>query len=298
MKVISRITSGLGNQLFQYACGLHVSSVLDAQLELDTSWFDYFQRHAVKRKYRLDRLNIPHLNEYARGTKRFAIGLATVNSSWIAPFAHPFLKSLKLELRSESKRSVIDPSIALPPSNKFSILLSGYWQTCDHFLKNSALLKEYFRPSFTMSQDAQEWLSRIHSTQSAFIHVRRGDYLNFSGGGLRMHYYEVAAKTLESLMGPVRWHVFSDDQGWCRENLGFLGNASYVSCSSPDNDIEEIQLMAACKGGIIANSSFSWWGGALGDSPHRHILCPRNWWGSADSDYRDLRLPSWIPIDN
>lgn len=38
--VITSIRGGLGNQIFQYACGRAVSEATNSELKLDLSWFD------------------------------------------------------------------------------------------------------------------------------------------------------------------------------------------------------------------------------------------------------------------
>jgi len=95
------------------------------------------------------------------------------------------------------------------------------------------------------------------------------------------------------------WFVFSEDQEWCRAHLPFLGNAHFVQVESANPEIEELFLMKACKaGGIIANSSFSWWGAALGDQPDRPIIASRYRQGPGLGDVQHERLlPHWIRIE-
>jgi hypothetical protein len=38
-------------------------------------------------------------------------------------------------------------------------------------------------------------------------------------------------------------------------------------------------LLLECKGSVIANSSFSWWGAFLGN--HNNVIIPKNWFGWA-----------------
>ena len=49
--------------------------------------------------------------------------------------------------------------------------------------------------------------------------------------------------------------VFSDDIGWCRENLP--GQCLFVE---HNRDFESLFLMTVCDEHITANSTFSWWG--------------------------------------
>jgi hypothetical protein len=47
-------------------------------------------------------------------------------------------------------------------------------------------------------------------------------------------------------------------------------------------------LISRCDFHIIANSSFSWWGGFL--SENRNVLYPKNWWTPAVPEYDSMHL--------
>ena len=54
--------------------------------------------------------------------------------------------------------------------------------------------------------------------------------------------------------------------------------------------------MSLCTGGIIANSSMSWWGAWLINHPTSPIVAPTPWFGVNYSHYNmnDLIPESWI----
>ena len=89
--------------------------------------------------------------------------------------------------------------------------------------------------------------------------------------------------------------VFSDDPEWCKEQKVFdddhilvaEGNTSYV----------DLCLMSLCKGHIIANSTFSWWGAWLADS--QKVIAPSIWFGEelrSVNNIKDLYPESWEVI--
>ena len=53
--------------------------------------------------------------------------------------------------------------------------------------------------------------------------------------------------------------------------------------------------MSICNGGIVANSSFSWWGGYLNKN-HNKILMPSNWL-NYDIYYKDIYFSNAKIID-
>lgn len=69
--------------------------------------------------------------------------------------------------------------------------------------------------------------------------------------------------------------VFSDDIEWCKQQDIFRG----CEFSAGKTDIEDMNLMAACKGIIMANSSFSFWAAYLNPNPDAKIIAPsvENW---------------------
>jgi hypothetical protein len=177
------------------------------------------------------------------------------------------------------------------------IYLNGYWQTSNYFLAVREELQRKILSFPLTSSGAQDLSSRIHLRQSGFIHIRRGDYTTLVGdtGLLPVHYYQKAVQ----MIGGTGWHwfVFSEDGDWARSNLGFLRSWELVNYASGNRDIEDLQLMAACKAGIIANSSYSWWGAALGERPGRPIFAPDRYWNRDGSDVDDWVLPEWRTVE-
>ena len=57
--------------------------------------------------------------------------------------------------------------------------------------------------------------------------------------------------------------------------------------------------MTLCNGGVISNSSFSWWGAWLQRNRTRDIICPaKDKWGGRlnTSDYSDIAAKDWITL--
>ena len=156
------------------------------------------------------------------------------------------------------------------------IILEGYFQSEKYF--DRSLVNRYIELPTSISSE----LDKIKIKEiDIMMHVRRGDYINSSLHPVQpIEYYRKGLDAIMSLhpttTGDI-W-VFSDDLDWCKNNLLFNRAVHYMSA---EHDYEELYLMSQFCYGIIANSSFSWWGTYLGlNDPF--IVAPLRW-----SPYRD-----------
>jgi hypothetical protein len=129
-----------------------------------------------------------------------------------------------------------------------------------------------------------------------FLHVRRGDYLhplNRHHCVDLMEYYRHCLKAF----GDATCFVVSDDMEWCMESLPELLQKR-IWCSPDMSDAETLHWMSKCqRGGICANSSFSWWAAYF---IHRsnsacRIFMPTPWGYPPLAPVYDL-YPSWAEV--
>lgn len=124
--------------------------------------------------------------------------------------------------------------------------------------------------------NAPQFASRLQAVtaQSVTVNVRRGDY--YSDPAFRARYsfdvpaYVAAAMERSAEQGSVRTvRVVSDDLGWCWQNLAFLeryGRVEYGSLSS--GPLGDLATLASSPRLVLANSTFSQWGGFLSNAVH------------------------------
>jgi hypothetical protein len=294
-EVVVRFTSGLGNQLFQLACALSTATAWNAQVKADTTWYTIVAPlHRPRRRFRLPILGIA-LPEAFHGLRRWDLGFAAAAfDRWGR--GRQILEWLG-SMRVVQERTPMRVQAIKGPSVCERIYLNGYWQTADHFLAVREELQRMIRPTTLMSSGARDWKSRIAQRQTGFIHIRRSDYCSLVGetGLLPLAYYE---KAVEYFAGSAwHWLVFSEDEEWARHNIGFLPSWDLVAYQSENRDIEDLLLMASCEGGIIANSSYSWWGAALGDRAQRIIVAPDRYWNREGSGNGEWTLPGWHTVE-
>jgi hypothetical protein len=132
------------------------------------------------------------------------------------------------------------------------------------------------------------------------MHVRRGDYLHYTGdnGVLPAIYYSRALAKIDGMGKNIsRWMIFSEDRDWALTHLSFIPNAEVIDYESSNRDIEDLMIMKSCSAGVIANSSYSWWGAALGDHADRLIISPASYWKNAASNSTHWALPHWTLVE-
>jgi hypothetical protein len=182
------------------------------------------------------------------------------------------------------------------------VRLEGYFQSPNYFSGAQESLRQQMRtisrPSVWYSQ-TKERLDSVGPWVS--VHVRRGDYLNpgiiNSHGIVEKQYYLGALEIVNQIVPGLVPIVFSDEPAIASQMLADdFPAAIFIENSSSSRPIETINLMARSHAVVMANSSFSWWGGWLGDRESRPVIGPRPWYKSSGHDERDLFPSHWISL--
>jgi len=149
------------------------------------------------------------------------------------------------------------------PHVKGNIKLRGYFQSEKYFRH----IKSEIMEQFSCPKNIEDILRSTYNLErSAFLHIRRGDYVNNSYHYIDLNDYYIRA--IKLYPKDINWFILSNDILYCKQ-LDFLQfeNVTFVD----RGEIESLWLMSLCNGGICANSSFSWWGSYL----QKNILFPR-----------------------
>ena len=280
--IIVKLKGGLGNQMFQYACGRAISVQLGVPLALDISWF----RDVSDRRFTLDQFNIQ---------ARIALEdeIAKANSSLQKAF--DFFRTHKHVVIEKDQH--FNPRVLETPDNAY---LDGYWQSERYFLPITGKLLNEFGLKVPFSSYAADFARLMGDSNSISIHIRRGDYVNnpkFAAvhGALPVTYYEKAMKLIEQRVDNPRYFLFSDDPEWAEEHISSRYKIDIVSGSNATEG-EELSLMSLCKHHIIANSSFSWWGAWLNQKQDKIVIVPKQWFVDPNRSMPDLIPGTWIQL--
>lgn len=287
MKIVN-ILGGLGNQMFQYAFAIALQNEYpDAVVKLNKSCFHGYKLH---NGYELDKI--------------FTIHLPSAGLIDLIRYAYPWLNYNLWRLRrylpirkSMATDRDFRPSCDLTlAANK--AYFDGYWQSPKYFEKYRDKIIEAFKMPKIIDEKNLNAVNFINRSKTAFVHIRRGDYINHPilGGVCTDIYYSNAISILRRNYDYDHFVVFSNDIDWCRNNLKELFKdceVLFVDWNKGIESFRDIQLMSYCKAGIVANSSFSWWGAWLADS--EVILCPEKW-ASVSGDHDKIIPNSWKKV--
>lgn len=282
--IVSKLTGGLGNQMFQYAIGRNLALKRKSKLVLDISGYRV-NEGLTKREFALHDfiINADVSNELEE------------EKSLLHKVAGKFNPLNRKQLILENELG-FDPKILQAPAN---CILIGYWQSEKYFNDSSAEIRREFEFKPSVKNGLQKLSQKIMESNSVSVHFRRGDYvrnsvINQIHGLCDLNYYKNALDLILQKYSDLKLFVFSDDLNWAKENFKTDCEMNFMDNSG--SAISDMYLMSLCKHHIIANSSFSWWGAWLGASPQKIVIAPKMWFKLASRDSSDILPPSWIRL--
>lgn len=306
-KVENRVNlmGGLGNQLFQLAFGL--AATRSGKLELVTTFgsprknlsggpeiADFALPDCVSIKlHRRNRL-------IARLINLLLVRSLSLNSRRSLDILFKKILSFSLTLKFKTRctisvgRNVGFSEMKLPLRNKFII---GYFQSWKWYREPEIQrIMRDLRPK-RQSETIRRYVEIAKMEKPLLLHVRLGDYKNEAGIGLLGLLYYQRALTEMARIGAsygTIW-VFSDEVDEAKKFLEPLSLDHVRFIDEDISSVETLELMRLCRGYIIANSTFSFWGAALSKSDSPIVMAPEPWFQNAESPEK-LIPADWIRI--
>lgn len=293
---IIRMTGGLGNQMFQYALYLKLTS--------------------MGRKVKFDDIN-EYKQENARPIMLWAFGIDYPKASEeeIDEMTDGFLKlSHRIRRKIFGRKSLeyhekdcnFDEQVLV----KEPAYLTGYFQSEKYFKDIEKEVKKAFtfQPviyenlSKELKNNVLSYLREMENCLSVSLHIRRGDYLENDevyGGNCTQKYYEKAIAVIRQRYPDAVFFVFSNDEEWAEKwSIGQENRQGrrFVPVKGVTEDLGYLDmfLMSNCRHHIIANSSFSWWGAYLNPYKGKCVIAPSRWFNNQDC--RDIYTDEMIKI--
>lgn len=284
--IIINLKGGLGNQLFQYASGLHLAK--DEMVYFDLSYFkknkhqgEGFQKRAFElslfKKVKFKLLNTTLLK------------LCLSQNYWITSIR----KILPFGL--DNLQYINEENIGKEFTKGTYFYLQGYFQDPKIFenIRSIIISRLQFPKLPRQFSDIEK---KISSTNAVSLHVRRGDYLdekiNEYHGILPLTYYQKSVKIISEKTKNPHFFIFSDDVDWCKDSFNFIEHKTVISDRNAPHWVD-MYLMTKCNHHIIANSTFSWWGAWLNENEDKIVIAPKNWFLNEETKI----LPKeWIKV--
>jgi hypothetical protein len=291
--IISYLSGGIGNQLFQFAMGLSMAKRKNIELLFDVNSF----RWDNLREFELQKLGI----DYNIASDELIFKIKNTPSNFISKIK----KRLNIEIpyyqQSYIKEQDFEYDLNFQKFNSNNVYFEGYWQSENYFrdIRGSILKSITFD---NLSNECLEFKNNISkSLNSVSLHIRRGDYAqnpetNEYHGLMGINYYKSSIEILNSKLNNPTFFVFSDDKSYAKSL--FDGKENFIVIDSKFEDYEELFLMSKCEHQIIANSSFSWWGAWLNQNKNKNVIAPKNWFKNQEmqSKTKDLIPKEWMRI--
>jgi hypothetical protein len=175
---------------------------------------------------------------------------------------------------------VVEPSYDVQPwetqldSAIPHVALSGYFQNYRYIPSNFC--------------DRLELPIQSFDPKGVFLHIRGGDYVAHPLHDVQLErtYYPWA---IQQFPPDTHFYVFTNDIAYAK-TMPFLHSISHSFLIT--DELQALNCMRQCVGGICANSTFSWWGGYL--APQRKIVIPSKWFNDTRLVTRGYSVPGWI----
>jgi hypothetical protein len=261
--IITRLTGGLGNQMFQYAAARAYSLRTGHDFAVDI----YDVNRNPDRNYELSHL-----------------------------YCHPKFASIWHRVRNNG--IIVDERVTTPEHFTSMTLdhldMIGYWQDERYFRDYEKEIRHDFTLYDALDEKNAATLQQIRACENPVsVHIRRGDYVgNPVHPVLPMGYYDEAIRIIRTVVDNPKFFIFCDDV--MTRTPTYNPHCVWMETNDINHGYFDLELMKNCKHHIIANSSFSWWGAWLGNNPERVVVAPKQWFSSGE---HRIALPEkWVRV--
>ncbi len=308
--IIVMMTSGLGNQMYQYSMYKLLSLTYpDTEIKADITRFRLYSAHqGFELKRIFEHPGSPFHLEIADNREIFRTGggIPIWSDSRLMQKLERFRVWYNRKADAVSRRlgtyRIIDESILCDQCRyneavfqKLTHLdvrkdwsVRGYWENENYYKAILPQLQQDFVFPEIRDEKNREAAEQIRDSASVSIHVRRGDYVGSQFDILTMDYYKRAVAWIREHTEGDRFFLFSDDREYAGEAFSWLDHKEIISHNRGGDSFRDMQLMSMCRHNIIANSTFSTWAGLLNQNPGRRVVYPDRYTRSGDRRTRDF----------
>jgi len=198
---------------------------------------------------------------------------------------------------------------SIPPHSNENVLLTGYFQSYKYFINNweqICLMINLSEQQILAKRKYSHYFQEDKHTIS--MHFRLGDYINIQDNHPLMpitYYSKALTYILNKRPNITTKRVLYFCQDIDNKTVSHMINTmqsvylnvEFVKVDDSISDWEQMLLMSNCDDNIIANSTFSWWGGFFNNNITRVVCYPFIWFGPAlTHNVNDLFPSDWQQI--
>lgn len=290
---IVRFKGGLGNQMFQYA---FVEALRNRGRNVGCS-LGFYRKHPGERPFILNEVfgtvNLQEVDDSV---------FDEIDGKWKRIKESPERLEEFIKKENIKKRFFyVEEVDSLYDENVFDMqncAYVGWWQTEKYFSEYRASIAKTYQ--FQVENKKILQLGDLLEENFYSIHIRRNDYLEGTavyGGICTADYYKSAIEYIRAHDSCAKFIIFSDE-----EEPDKLAQEIELKDAlfSPKKEMEQyydwhdMYLMTRCRGNIIANSSFSWWGAWLNERADKIVVAPSKWMNGCKTP--DIWCDGWIRL--
>lgn len=238
------IQGGIGNQLFQIACGMTLAIKYNKKFTLNSNLI----------------MKNPHQNNNIERTKNTLLSIfpdLKIVDTNIYPNEFILLKEYKNECFSFIENRIEDFFNIYK-----NVILIGY------FINYKYIPIDTFK--YISIQPNDKELLTTNFTDIYFLHIRLGDFLKTEMYNINLtKYYNYCINRILSINSNARFYVCTNQYDNVLENIltGFPKNTKYIIQNKNNNDMDTLYIMSSCCGAICSNSTLSFMGTVFQKSP-------------------------------
>lgn len=260
--VAVRLTGGVGNQLFGFACAYAQARRLHTWLQLET--------------------------DAVVGDPTRPLGLLPLVDDRQVRLGDRASDLDFVELGFTYDRRVEE----IRPGTR----LIGWFQSWRYFDR----YRDEIRDRIRASEQHADVRNRAPVEPHIALQVRRGDYLRPRvrqyHGICSDRYYLDGVREIRAQLGSLPAIVYTDDLDFGRHLVDGIEGAALDVPDPQEPALSVLLRMSRASAYVISNSSFGWWGAWLAEHPQT-VIAPDPWFTNPRMDTRDLLPPGWLLRD-
>jgi len=302
--IVTRISNGLGNQLFQYAAAYALAKKLKRKLLIDNE-SAYFKKKDSLRNYELHNFNLStqivdqkyKFNNYLLDTKR------------------KFLK--KIDFLLTKKKFIIESKNQNKKTSYYNIkicnphdilFMEGYYESFRYFEETELNIQNEFNFKNEELYSSNKYLEIINNNSVVAITIRQNRYSELKmkpndivEGKIKsdnfmqntINYINRAVNFFDKKINNPKYLIWSND--FCNLRQHFNDSKFYFVLNENNKILNDFYLLTKCKYFIVGPTSFGWWGAWLSKFKDKIILRPADNILNPSNNF-DFWPEKWISI--